>query len=112
RSAKSPSAAERTLLERPHLRLVSPRRPREHGEVVAGEQHADALASIHLEEVLAVGAAHAGPFAVLLAGGDDLVAGLLDARMAVLAGDAHFHREVAGADQQAVDAFDGGDRLR
>src|SRR6266851_2125597 len=99
------------LLERPNLRLVRAGRVGEHGQIVAGEQQLHALADIELQQLLAVGSAHARPLAMLLAGGDDLVDGLLDPGMAILAGNAHFHRQVARADQQAVDARHRRDRL-
>src|SRR5580700_11870003 len=76
------------LLERPHLPLVRAGRVGEHGQIVAGQQQLHALADVELQQLLAVGAAHARPFAMLLAGGDDLVDGLLDPGMAVLAGNA------------------------
>src|SRR5262245_18837516 len=79
------------LLHGPYLALVRTGSVGEHGQVVAGEQEFYALADVELQQLLAVGAAHAGPFLVLLAGGHDLVDRVLDLLMAVLAGDAQFH---------------------
>src|SRR5258708_10089284 len=62
-----------------------------------------------LEEFGGVHAAHAGEFAVVAAGGDYFLVGVGDFRVVEFAGDAALEAEVVGADEQGVDAGDGGD---
>ena len=58
-----------------------------------------------------IDATHAGPFVVLMAGGDHRLVGTGDLGMAELTGNTHLSGEVVGADQQGVDARNRGDRL-
>ncbi len=62
-----------------------------------------------LEELGGVHASHAGEFAVLAAGGDYFLVGVGDFGVVEFAGDAALEAEVVGADEEGVDAGDGGD---
>jgi len=64
---------------------------------------------VALEELGGVHAAHAGELAVLAAGGDYFLVGVGDFRVVEFAGDAALEAEVVGADEEGVDAGDGGD---
>ena len=63
------------LLDRADLALQRLGRGDHQRHVVAGQHQLHALADVELEQLVGIGAAHAGPLAVLLAGGHDLVDG-------------------------------------
>src|SRR5438876_7410999 len=77
------------LLEAAHQLGARPAGLHQEREVRAGEDELHAHADVPLEKLRGVQAAHAGELAVLAAGGDHLLVGLGDARVAELAGDAH-----------------------
>src|SRR5262245_13025043 len=82
---------EKSLLKRPHLGLVGAGCCGEHGEIVAGQDQGHALVGVELQQLLAVGTAHARPLAVLATSGDDLFAGPLDLGIRNVTRDAHLH---------------------
>src|ERR1700722_2403125 len=76
-------------------------------EIVARENHAHAEADVFGEQLLGIDPAHARRLVVPAARGDDALIGAGDLGVIELAGNAHLHGEIVGADEQHVDAGNG-----